>query len=425
VTDTSTISLWDTTAEEDDLAPEMDGDITTELAIIGGGYTGLSTALHAAQRGIDCHVLEARQIGHGGSGRNVGLVNAGLWLPPQDVRTQLGEARGASLITTLGDAPEYVMSLIERHQIRCEATRTGTIHAAHSPAGYEDLARRTEEWHRLGAPVDLLSREQAAAKIGSTAFHGGLLDHRAGTINPMGYVRGLARAALAAGAGLSVGVTAQKLTREAGRWIVETDRGRVSARFVVLGTNAYTDDLWPGLKQTFTMIHYFQVATVPLGDRGEAILPERQGLWNTGKIMFSLRRDAFGRLIVGSMGRIIGGDKGLSRRWARQRIRTIFPALADIEFEKFWHGQIAMTPDHLPRIFRLADDLYTPIGYNGRGITPGTMFGKAMADLLAGGDEDDLPLPVTNASPVGSTGIRSTLYDAAFTANQIKKAYTK
>lgn len=420
-----TISLWDTTAEEPDLAPEMDGNITTDLAIIGGGFTGLSTALHAAECGIDCHVLEARQIGYGGSGRNVGLVNAGLWLPPQDVRTQLGEKRGASLITTLGDAPEYVMSLIERHQIRCEATRTGTIHAAHSPSGYEDLARRTEEWHRLGAPVELLTREQAAAKIGSTAFHGGLLDHRAGTINPMGYVRGLARAALAAGAGLSVGVTAQKLTRKAGRWIIETDRGRVSARFVVLGTNAYTDDLWPGLKQTFTMIHYFQVATVPLGDRGETILPERQGMWDTGKIMFSLRRDAFGRLIVGSMGRIIGGDKGLSRRWARQRIRTIFPALANIEFEKFWHGQIAMTPDHLPRIFRLADDLYTPIGYNGRGITPGTMFGKAMAELLAGGDEDDLPLPVTSASHVGSTGLRSTFYDAAFTANQIKKAYTK
>lgn len=425
MTDRPPISLWDTTAEEPDLAPEMDGDIATDLAIVGGGFTGLSTALHAAEHDIDCHVLEAQRIGHGGSGRNVGLVNAGLWLPPQDVRAELGETRGASLIRTLGDAPAYVMSLIERHQIRCEATRTGTIHAAHSPAGYEDLARRTEEWHRLGAPVDLLSRDEAAAKIGSTAFHGGLLDNRAGTINPMGYVRGLARAALAAGAGLSVGVTAQKLSREGDRWIVETDRGRVSARFVVLGTNAYTDDLWPGLKQSFTMIHYFQVATVPLGDRGAPILPERQGLWDTGKIMFSMRRDAAGRLIVGSMGRIIGGDRGLSRRWAQKRIRTVFPELADVAFEKFWHGKIAMTPDHLPRIFRLADGLYTPIGYNGRGITPGTMFGKAMADLLAGGDEADLPLPVTGATAVGATGVRSKLYDAAFTADQIRKAYTK
>jgi glycine/D-amino acid oxidase-like deaminating enzyme len=139
------ISLWDQTAEESDIAPEMQGDITTDLAIVGGGFTGLSTALHAAERGIDCHVLEARQIGYGGSGRNVGLVNAGLWLPPQDVRALLGEKRGNSLIATLWDAPEYVMSLIERHRIRCEATRTGTIHAAHSPAGFEDLSRRSAE----------------------------------------------------------------------------------------------------------------------------------------------------------------------------------------------------------------------------------------------------------------------------------------
>lgn len=145
MTDETPISLWDLTTEETALSPEMDGDITTDLAIIGGGFTGLSTALHAAERGIDCHVLEAKKTGFGGSRRNVKLVNTGLWLAPQDVRARLGEEHGASLITTFGDAPAYVMSLIERHQIRCEATHTGTIHAAHSPAGYEDLARRTEE----------------------------------------------------------------------------------------------------------------------------------------------------------------------------------------------------------------------------------------------------------------------------------------
>lgn len=418
----SAISLWDLTADEENIAPALDGDVTTDLAIVGGGFTGLSTALHATERGIDCHVLEARQIGYGGSGRNVGLVNAGLWLPPQDVRSQLGEKRGSTLVQILGDAPEYVMSLIERHQIRCEATRTGTIHAAHSPAGYEDLARRTEEWHSLGAPVDLLNADEAAKKIGSTAFYGGLLDHRAGTINPMGYVRGLARAALAAGARISVGATALKLRRENDRWIIETDRGQVSARWVVLGTNAYTDNLWPGLRKTFTMIHFFQVATAPLGDRGAPILPGGQGLWDTGRIMFSIRRDAFGRLILGSMGRAIGGSRGLSARWAAQRIRKIFPHLAGIEIEDVWHGQIAMTPDHLPRIYRLADNLYTPIGYNGRGITPGTMFGKAIAELLSGGEEDELPLPVTDAQPVSSTGMKARFYDAVFTANQITKA---
>ena len=418
----STISLWDMSAEERALSSPMDGDCTTDLAIVGGGFTGLSTALHAAERGIDCQVLEAKQIGYGGSGRNVGLVNAGLWLPPQDVRKKLGEERGAALIETLGAAPGYVQSLIERHQIRCEATRTGTIHAAHSPKGYEDLARRAEEWQRLGAPVELLPREQAAAMIGSACFYGGLVDQRAGTINPMGYVRGLARAAQGAGAKIATGVTAKKLRREAGKWVVETDRGSVTAKSVVLGTNAYSDELWPGLNKTFTMIHFFQLATVPLGDRAHSILSGGQGLWDTGPIMFSLRRDAFGRLIIGSMGTVIGGIKGLSRRWAARSLRRLFPDLGPVEFEHGWHGQIAMTPDHLPRIHRPAEGLYTPIGYNGRGITPGTIFGKAMAELLTGGKEEDLPLPITEPHCVTSAPVMSRLYQMAFTANQIAKS---
>lgn len=422
MTDKGPISLWDKTAGEDDFSSPMDGDVETDLVIVGGGFTGLSTALHAAEKGIDCHVLEAKQIGFGGSGRNVGLVNAGLWLPPQDVRGLLGEQAGARLVQELGDAPSYVMSLIERHQIHCEATRTGTIHAAHSPAGFKDLARRAEEWHRLGAPVDLLSREDAADKIGSDAFHGGLLDRRAGTINPMGYVRGLARAAQAAGAKISAGVSARKLNRDRDHWLVDTDHGRVKAKWAVLGTNAYTDDLWPGLKQTFTIIHYFQVATEPLGNQGADILSERQGLWDTGKIMFSLRRDVSGRLIIGSMGRIIGGEAGLSRRWAKRNIRRLFPQLENIAFEKFWHGRIAMTPDHLPRIHNLADGLFTPIGYNGRGITPGTIFGRAMADLLSGGSEANLPLPITGMKYDGAASLKSRFYDATFTANQFAKS---
>lgn len=394
-----------------------------DVAIVGGGFTGLSTALHCAEKGLNAHVLEARKIGYGGSGRNVGLVNASAWLPPRKILEQLGDTYGARYVKRFGEAPEYVFKLIENHQIRCEATRTGTLHAAHSPAGFRELQERHAEWQRLNAPVDLLGPEEAAQKIGSDAFHGALLDHRAGTINPMGYCRGLARAADAAGATISTGVRVTGITRTAGRWKVETDQGVLDAKYVVLGTNAYTDDLWPGLKRNFTMIYFFQLATSPLGKALRDILPERQGLWDTGQIMFSLRRDAFDRLIIGSMGKMVGGaNSGLSHRWARKQLKRIFPALQGYEFEEAWHGQIAMTPDHLPRIYKLDEGLYTPIGYNGRGITTGTIFGKGMADLLTGMDPTGLPLPITEPKTIASASIMSRCYTTAFTCNQILKS---
>ncbi len=414
------VSLWNVSAEEKDYSNTFVASGKVDVAIVGGGFTGLSTALHSAERGLSAHVLEARQIGYGGSGRNCGLVNAALWLPPQDVRKQLGETYGPRFIEQFGKGPEYVFSLIEKHQMRCEVTRTGTIHAAHSPGGYRELKGRAEEWKRLGEPVDLIERDAVSELIGTDVFHGGLLDHRAGTINPMGYCRGLARAAMGAGASISTGVKATRLTRNNDEWLIETDQGELRANAVILGTNAYTDELWPDLKKAFTIIHYFQLATTPLGKNASHILPGKQGLWDTAQIMFNYRRDAFDRLLIGSMGTIVGGkDKGLSQRWARKQIKRIFPDLGEVEFEEAWYGQIAMTPDHLPRIYELDNNLYTPIGYNGRGITTGTVFGKAMAELLTGADKADLPLPITPLTTVPSAPFYKRLYQTAFTANQL------
>ena len=174
-----------------------------QVAIVGGGFTGLSTALHCAEAGLSAHVLEAEHLGFGGSGRNVGLVNAAVWMPPDKVLETLGPDYGPKFIRRFSDGPSIVFDLIERHQIRCEMTKTGTIHAAHGPSGLRDLQSRHAAWQRLGEPVDLLKADEVAKLTGTEAFHGGLLDYRAGTINPMGYCRGLARAAEGAGARIS------------------------------------------------------------------------------------------------------------------------------------------------------------------------------------------------------------------------------
>jgi glycine/D-amino acid oxidase-like deaminating enzyme len=418
----ASVSLWDRSAEEPDHEAPLEPGIEVDVAIVGGGYTGLSTALHGAERGLDCLVLEAERIGHGGSGRNVGLVNAGVWHPPAAVRTALGPTYGPRFVERFGAAPDRVFDLIERHQIRCEAVRNGTIHAAHAPSGLDGLRGRHAEWKRLGAPVEMLGPDEVAAMAGTRAFAGGLLDRRAGTVNPMGYARGLARAARGAGARIATGVRATGLTRESAGWVVETDRGEVRAGAVVLATNAYTGGLWPSLDRVFTPIPFFQIATAPLGERAEAVLPGRHGVWDTGQIMTSLRKDAAGRLILGSMGRVMGDARhGLSRRWAEKRLRQLFPGLGPVDFEEAWHGEIALTPDHLPRIHELAEGLYTPIGYNGRGITTGTIFGEAMADLLTGMDPARLPLPMRDVGTVPGAGLRARLYRAAFAANQIWK----
>lgn len=423
MTQPAPVSLWQTTSAETAGTDPFEPGSVFDVAVVGAGYTGLSTALHCAEKGLSVQVIEAGQIGFGGSGRNVGLVNAAAWLPPAKVNKLLGDTYGPRFVRHFSDAPLMVFDLIEKHQIRCEATRTGTIHAAHAPAGLADLKARHAEWQRLGEPVDLLTRQDVSELTGSKTFFGGLLDRRAGTINPMGYCRGLARAARGAGARISTGVRATRLRRDGDLWQVETDAGAVRAKNVVLGTNAYTDELWPGLSSTFRTIHYLQVATTPIGPEAAHILPGRQGLWDTGPIMFNCRRDGAGRLLVGTMGRVVGTtEKGLTRRWAARQIARVFPDLGPVTFEAAWHGRIAMTPDHLPRVHRLAEGLWTPIGYNGRGITTGTLFGKAMADILTGLDPADLPLPLSGPARARRARLVSRVYDIAFTANQAWRA---
>ena len=416
------LSLWDATSEEVEAKATPLTEEGVDVAIVGGGFTGLSTALHCAQNGLSAHVLEAEHIGFGGSGRNVGLVNAASWLPPAKVRKLLGPVYGERFLRRFSDGPSVVFDLIEKHQIRCEATRTGTLHAAHGPAGLKDLQQRHADWQQMGEPVDLLDAAEVAEMVGSRAFHGGLHDHRAGTINPMGYCRGLARVAIAAGAKITTGARVTRLVPDGTEWRVRTAAGDLRARSVVLGTNAYTDTLWPGLNRVFSTIHYLQFASAPMGPEAAHILPGRQGLWDTGTIMLSIRRDAHDRLMIGTMGRVIGDkDSGVTRRWAEKRIASIFPELGGIPFEEAWHGQIAMTPDHLPRVHQLAPGLWTAIGYNGRGIITGTLFGMAMADLLTGMDPAELPLPLTEMAKAPAAGLTTRFYDLAFTANQIWK----
>ncbi|SOH92264.1 Glycine/D-amino acid oxidase [Monaibacterium marinum] len=407
--------LWRDTCAEPATHTPLNGDISTEIAVIGGGFTGLSTALHLAQAGSGVHVLEAGEIGTGASGRNVGLVNAGLWLPPAAIRAKLGADIGDTLVSLLGDAPRTVFSLIEKHQIQCEATQSGTIHVSSTARGTTDLRDRAAMWQQLGAPVRLLDAQETAQRTGTAHFTAGLFDARAGTVQPLGYARGLARIATAAGATISTQSGVTEITRDSDNWRLETATGTLTARRVVMATNTYTGALWPDFQKYQSRINYFQLASEPLGERAAHILPGGEGIWDCGTIMVSLRRDQAGRIILGSMGRIVETAR-LSQRWADKTLARLLPDIGPVKWDSAWHGSIGITPDKLPRIVQLADGIYAPFGYNGRGIAPGTAFGKAMAGMLTG--TGSLPLPLSQPTPLRAPRLYAKALDLSLLAHK-------
>lgn len=390
---TSEPNLWRTTARENFSAQPLDRNRTIDLAVIGGGFTGCAAALQAARQGASVCLLEAATIGHGGSGRNVGLVNAGLWLPPDTIRAQLGETVGTRLLTTLAEAPSRVFALIDREAIDCEATRNGTLHLAHAPKGVADLTERHRQGRAMGAPLELLDAQETARRTGSTAFHGALFDPRAGTIQPLSYVRGIARAATQAGATLHEQSPVQSVTRQGNVWHITSGPHTLRARRLLVATNAYHLHLGPAFRPGFVPVHYCQYATDPLPPALlDTILPGGEGCWDTALVMSSVRRDRDGRLIIGGIGNGSGHGAQVHAAWARRKLTAIYPALKDTLLTQGWTGRIAMTGDHIPKIVAFGPDAYAIFGYSGRGIGPGTVFGTEAARALLSGREDALPL---------------------------------
>lgn len=396
--------LWERTAPSAPDTAVLEGDLSADVVVIGAGFTGVSAALHLAETGVDVAVLEAVEIGYGGSGRNVGLVNAGMWVMPDELPRVLGAEYGNRLLTQLGDGPSLVFSLIEKHGIECEAVRAGTLHLGVGRKGLRELEARAAQWQARGAPVRLLDKEETARKVGSTVYAGALLDERAGTIQPLAYVRGLARAAIRAGARLFTASPVTAAARNGSRWRVSTPRGSVTADWIVVASNAYTGSIWPELRTELVGLPYFQFATRPLSpDFLKSVLPERQGAWDTKQVLTSFRLDREGRLLFGSVGALRGTGTAIHEAWARRSIRRIFPQLPDLEFEAAWFGRIGMSSNNLPAFHELDRNVVSISGYNGRGIAPGTVFGRTLARYVQGDGRDEMPLPV---APVRAVPLR-------------------
>ncbi|WP_042704750.1 FAD-binding oxidoreductase [Azospirillum sp. B506] len=405
--------LWERTAPAAPPTAPLSGTVRADVVIVGAGYTGLSAALHLAESGVSAVVVEAVEIGFGGAGRNVGLVNAGMWVMPDQLVSTLGPIYGERLIELLGNAPRAVFDLITKHGIACEDERAGTLHCGVGPAGLRELEQRADIWQKRGAPVRLLDARETAEKVGTTVYTGSLLDLRAGTIQPLAYARGLATAALAAGARIFTGSPVQSASQTGGMWEVKTPTGSVTADWVVVATDAYSIGPWVQLRTEQVHLPYFNLATEPLSDAMQrAILPERQGVWDTKSVLSSYRFDRRGRLVFGSVGALRGTGTAVHRAWARRSLAALFPQLGPVRFESEWYGQIGMTKDNLPRFHRLDRNVIGFSGYNGRGIAPGTVLGRCLADHITGKlPEAEMPLPSTAPETVSGRAVQEAVYE--------------
>lgn len=417
-----THGLWEQSASSPPSTQPLTRDLRVDVAIVGAGYTGLSTALHLAEGGAGrVAVIEAADIGFGASGRNAGLVNAGAWIQPEELPRRLGPTYGPRLLSTLSQGPDLVYDLIARHGIDCAAVRNGNLHCAVGQSGLANIRERARQWRSLGVEVHLLDASETARAVGTEAYTGALLDPRTGTIQPLSYVRGLAKAALAAGATIHTRTPVANARYAAGLWQLTTTTGQtVSAEKVVVATNTAQGihaDAWPQLQTELIRLPYFNLATNPLPERLRTrILPQGHGAWDTAMVLSSFRLDSTGRLIYGSVGALKRGIEDAHVAWARRSIGKLFPELKGIGIQHQWHGWVDSTSTHLPYLHQLAAGVWACCGFNGRGIGPGTILGRELADMLLGRlAVADMSLPVTEVQRMSHKALREAFYETGST----------
>jgi sarcosine oxidase len=411
--DDGELSLWSETAIELPVAQSLQEKLEVDVLVVGAGYTGLSTALHLAEQGVSVAVLESRSIGFGGSGRNAGLVNAGVWKTPEYVVEQLGEDAGEKFNKALFDSPAQVFDLIERYKIDCQAKRCGTINIAHKASALDDLRDRYAQMQKLGASVRLIDGEEASVLSGSPFYrHGGILDQNAGTVQPLSYVRGLAGSAMELGVRIFEESPLISLQRQGVGWLAKTGSGEVTAGKAVLATNAYADNNNRQIRDSTLPVFIFQCATKPLPPEvAETVIPERQGIWDTQTMLTSSRVDESGRLVMSCAGSLHGIAKMIRQNWMKRMRDRLYPQTRGEPWSYYWSGQVGVTSTKILRVQLLAPGLFAPAGFNGRGIGPGTVIGKYLADKLMNADNDNFPFPVERLYREKWRRLRSAYYE--------------
>ena len=380
-------SYYAATANRQTAHPVLEGSQTCSVCVIGGGYTGLSAALHLAERGIDVILLEANRIGWGASGRNGGQVGSGQRMDQTVLEERHGKSHARLLWDLAEDSKALVKHLIERHQIACDYT-PGVLHADHRKSFVEE-SRDYVEHLRLAygyEDIRFVGPDEIGEHVGSPRYYGGTLDMGAGHLHPLNFALGLGAAAEAAGARLFEETRVTALAgKGTGRLNVKTEHGEVRADHVILACNGYLGRLDRETAAHVMPINNFIVATEPFSeDEARKIIRNNVAVADSKFVINYFRLSADHRLLFGG-----GENYGYRfpediREFVRAPMLEIFPQLEGVGIDYGWGGTLAITPRRMPYFARLAPNMMTAGGYSGHGVAMATLGGQIMAEAVTG-----------------------------------------
>lgn len=365
--------------------PMLDGSATCDVCIIGAGFTGLSAAIHLAERGYNVVVLEGRRVGWGASGRNGGQIGTGQHRDQGDLEDEVGKENARNLWYMFKEARSLIRDQVSKHDIECDL-QTGGLSVAYKQRDVDWFQRYAEKLHRDydTSEIHTVSKNEINQMLGSQRFHGGLLDTDAGHLHPLNYALGLARAARDAG----VRIYENSLVRaydNSAPVTVRTQSGNVTANFLVLACNGYLGKLEPQIASKIMPINNYVLATEPLGeDVARSLIRDNVCVADTKFVVDYWRTSNDHRLVFGGGESYSPNFPSDIKNFVRKYMLRVYPQLSDVKIDYAWGGTLGITMTRMPHLGRLTPSVYFAHGYSGHGVALTGLAGKLIAEAIAG-----------------------------------------
>jgi glycine/D-amino acid oxidase-like deaminating enzyme len=381
-------SLWQAINPPPPPPNPLEGRISTEVLIVGAGISGLSLGLHLAAAKTETVILEADNDATAATGASAGIVAPQLVrTTPDAVLRSMGAETGARTLRMVAESGRYTFGLIERLGIECKANPAGFLNPVSGPHRANAHAQLLEEWRPFRDDLRLLEGADVRAICGCSGYSAAIVDPSGGSLDPLAYSRGLAKATRGGGVRLYYNSLVLSLTRSSDRWLARTSSGEVSARRVVLCANGGNAALHPALARTVLPLPVCEVATQPLrASIREAILPQGHALTDSSADVFSIRFDSAGRLITAIPGRQTI-DREQIDQLVNRRLALAIPDYRTTPLEYIWQGTAWLNSSLLPRILMVEDGLLAVQACNGRGIGTNTIIGRELARWMTAPQE--------------------------------------